>query len=169
MYELILLFFDICLFRKGPQDVPVSKWLLQFLVSITIAVSFLLSQLTADTGKALLQATVEVTLIVAFSWAILLIAKRPARFLQTACALLATDAIISFFAIPAMATLAGQVAGLAFLVIILLMVWHWLVSAYIFGKALQQSFSFGLGVAFLYILSSYQVMALLFPELIVAE
>ena len=169
MYELILLFFDICLFRKGPQDVPVSKWLLRFLVIAYIAVSFVLSLMTVNTGDALLHATVEVTLIVAFSWGVLLIARRTARFLQTACALLATDAVISFFAIPAMATLAGQGAGLAFLVIILLMLWHWAVSGYIFSKALQQPVSFGLGVAFLYILTSYQVMALLFPELIVAE
>ena len=35
------------------------------------------------------------------------------------------------------------------------------------SKALEQPFTFGLGVAFLYILVSYQVMALLFPEILV--
>ena len=80
---------------------------------------------------------------------------------------MATDALISFFALPAMATLVGQGTGLAFIAIILLMIWHWAVSGHIFSKALEQPFTFGLGVAFLYILVSYQVMAFLFPEILV--
>lgn len=49
------------------------------------------------------------------------------------------------------------------------MIWHGLISGSIFSQALEQPFTFGLGVAFLYILVSYQVMALLFPEIIIAE
>jgi len=169
MYELLKLFFDICLFKKKPQDIPASTWLFRFLISIYLATSFLLLMLSTDSFNALQQAFVEVLLILGFSWVILRISKRSARYQQTVCALMATDAIISFFAMPAMATLAIQGSGLAFLVIISLMIWHWLVSGHIFSDALDQPFTFGLGIAFLYILSSYQVMALLFPELIVAE
>lgn len=168
MYELITLFFDICLFKKGPKDIPVSKGLLYFLTLIYAAVSFLLTVISSDTGNAVLQVIVEILLILGFCWALLFISKRSTRYLQTSCALMATDTIISFFAIPAIATLATQGAGLAFLVIMLLMIWHWLVSGYIFSNALEQPFSFGLGIAFLYILISYQVMAMIFPELIVA-
>jgi len=169
MYQLITLFFDICLFRKGPQDVPVSKGLLYFLILIYVAVSFLLSFVSNDMTNALLQVIVELFLILAFSWTLLFISKRSVRYLQTSCTLMATDALISFFAIPAMATLATEGAGLAFLVIVLLMVWHWLVSGHIFSNALEKPFTFGLGVALLYILISYQVMAVIFPGLIVAE
>jgi hypothetical protein len=50
----------------------------------------------------------------------------------------------------------------AFFAIVLLMLWHWLVSGHIFSNALNQPFTFGLGIAFLYILFSYTVMDTLF-------
>jgi len=58
----------------------------------------------------------------------------------------------------------GRGALLAFFVIIALMIWHWAVIGHIIRNALEQTLVFSLGLAFLYILGSYQVMALLFPE-----
>ena len=167
MYELLKLFFEICLFKKGPQDIPGSKALLPLLIPVYASVSFLLLILDTDGLNAVMQVLVEILLILGSTRIILFIARKPARYQQTACALMAIDALISFFALPAMATLVGQGAGLAFIVIILLMIWHWAISGHIFSNALEQPFTFGLGVAFLYILVSYQVMALLFPEILV--
>ena len=53
---------------------------------------------------------------------------------------------------------------LAFSAMIGLMVWHWAVTGHIIRHALEKTLLFSLGLAFLYILGSYQVMALLFPE-----
>ena len=167
MYEFLKLFFDICLFKKGPQDIPASNVLLRLLIPFYASVSFLLLILNSDGLNAAMQVLVEIMLILGSTWIILFIARKPARFQQTASALMATDALISFFALPAMATLVGQGAGLAFLAIIMLMIWHWAISGHIFSNALEKPFTFGLGVAFLYILVSYQVMALLFPEILV--
>jgi hypothetical protein len=47
---------------------------------------------------------------------------------------------------------------------LVLIIWHWAVTGYILSKALEKTLSFSLGIAFLYLLGSYQVMALLFPE-----
>ena len=167
MYELLKLFFDICLFKKGPQDIPASNALLRLLIPVYACVSFLMLILSSGGLNAVMQVFVEIMLILGSTWLILFIARKPARYLQTASALMATDTLISFFALPAMATLVGQGAGLAFIAIIILMIWHWAISGHIFSKALEQPFTFGLGVAFLYILVSYQVMALLFPEILV--
>ena len=167
MYELLKLFFDICIFKKGPQDIPASNWLLRLLIPVYAFVSYLLLMLSSDSYSAILQVLVEILLILGSSWVVLFIAKKPARYQQTTSALIATDAMISFFALPAMATMIGQGSALAFIVIILLMLWHWAISGHIFSKALEQPFAFGLGVAFLYILVSYQVMGLLFPEIII--
>ena len=167
MYELLKLFFEICLFKKGPQDIPGSKGMLTLLIPFYACVSFLLLMLSSDGLNAAMQVLVEIMLILGSTWVILLLARKPARYQQTASALMATDALISFFALPAMATLVGQGTGLAFIAIILLMIWHWAIAGHIFSKALEQPFTFGLGVAFLYILVSYQVMALLFPEILV--
>lgn len=169
MYQLILLFFDICLFKKGPQDIPVSAGLLFFLIPIYAGVSFLILLLNTDTNSAILQICIEIALVLGFSKVILYFANKPERYLQTACALVATDTLISFFALPVMATLIGQGSAVSFFSIIILMLWHWNVSGYIFSQALEKPFSFGLGVAFLYILVSYQVSVLLFPEIIITE
>lgn len=169
MYELLKLFFDICLFKKGPQDIPVSKVLLRLLIPIYMFISFLIIILSSDIIDTILQVFLGVILILGSAWVILYVAKKLYRFQQTACALIGTDTVFSFFALPAMATLIGQGTLLAFIVVVLLMLWHWVVSGHIFSQALDQPFSFGLGISFLYILTSYQVMALLFPDVIAVE
>ena len=58
----------------------------------------------------------------------------------------------------------GQGGLLVFLVMLGLIGWHWAVTGHIIRNALEKSLSFSLGLAFLYLLGSYQVMALLFPE-----
>ncbi len=169
MYELLTLCFNICLFKKGPQDLPGSRYLSGLLLSVYALISFLILRLSSDMLSALLQVGVEIMLILGLTRIILFIAKKPTRYPQTVNALIATDALISLFALPAMATLVGQGTALAFITVVVLMLWHWTVSGHIFSQALEQPFTFGLGVAFLYILVSYQVMALLFPEVMVVE
>jgi len=166
MYSLIKLFFDICLLRKGPQDIPASSALLTLLIPIYAGISFLILILSSAAINAILQVFVELFLVLASCKVILSLAKKTERYQQTASALLATDSLISLFALPAMAALIGQGSALAFFSVVSLMLWHWIISGHIFSHALEQPFSFGLGVAFLYILVSYQLMALIFPELI---
>ncbi|MGZ5009213.1 MAG: hypothetical protein ACXWE9_10355 [Methylobacter sp.] len=165
MFEVIKLLFDICLFKKGPQDLPSSVWLVRLLAVFDVIVSFLMISLHADWLDALLQAIVGVVLIAGFSWLMLYVDRKPGRFHQTCAALLGTDAVISFFALPGMASMMiGRGTLLAFIVTIILMVWHWAVTGHIFRNALGQTWTFSLGLAFLFILGSYQVVALLFPE-----
>ncbi len=166
MYELIKLFFEIAIFKKGPQDIPGSSWLLKLLIPVYMTINLLILLLSSNLFDALMQVVVEVLLILGFAWGIMVVARKPERFQQTACALVGTDALISLFAIPALATLIGQGSALAFLVVVLLMLWHWVVTGYILKHALSKPLIFGLGVAFLYILVSFQVMGLLFPELV---
>ena len=165
MFEIIKLLFDICLFKKGPQNLPNSVWLLRILVVVDVGISFLMMNIRTDWLNSLLQAVVGVLLVVGFSWIMLYVARRLERFELTACALLGTDALISFFALPGLASMMlGRGALLAFFVMIALMIWHWAVIGHIIRNALGQTLVFSLGLAFLYILGSYQVMALLFPE-----
>ena len=94
-----------------------------------------------------------------------ILARKLGRFYQVLSAVLGTDALISFFALPGMASMeTGQGGLLVFLVMLGLIGWHWAVIGHIIRNALEQSLSFSLGLAFLYLLGSYQVMALLFPE-----
>jgi hypothetical protein len=170
MFEIIKLLFDICLFKRGPQDLPHSVWLLRLLIAIYVIIRFLMLSMGTPWLNALLQVIVEVLLVVGFSWSMLYVDRRLQRFNQATCALLGTDALISFFAFPGIASMEiGRGGWLAFLVILGLMVWHWAVTGHIIRHALGQKLVFSLGLAFLYILGSYQVMVLLFPEIAGAE
>jgi hypothetical protein len=55
----------------------------------------------------------------------------------------------------------GQGGLLVFLVMITLIIWYWVITGHIMRNALEQSISFSLGLAFLYLLLLSQVTALL--------
>jgi hypothetical protein len=164
MVDLIRLFFDICLLKKAPQNLPYSINLLKILAIINIAINFLLMRMSVYWFNALLKAAIGVLLITGFSWISLFFSRKLARFCQTTCALLGADALIDFFALPVIATMALNQGGLlAFWVMIALIIWHWLITGHIIRNALEQNFSFSLGLAFLYLVVSYQITALIIP------
>jgi hypothetical protein len=166
MFELIKTVWDICVFKKGPESLPHSLWLLRLLLFVDVIVSVLLASISAGWIRSGLQAVVGVVLIIVFAWAMLVISGKSARFLQTTAALLGTDALISFFAIPATATMAiGFSNAVVFLVTTGLIIWHWAITGHIIRRALGKPLVFSLGLAFLYILACYQVMGFLFPTL----
>ncbi len=166
MYTYLNLLFKICLFKKGPQDIPHSTLLLQLsLIGFAIA-KFLLAQLSIDSFSALLQIGVELIIIIIFARLVLIITHKPQRFLQTMCALIGTDALFSVLAIPIISSLIiNNSNGLATLAMLALMLWNWLVTAHIIQHAINKSFSFAAGLVFLYIFSAYQIMGVLFPPI----
>jgi hypothetical protein len=165
MFEILKLLFNICLFRQGPQDLPNSVWLLRVLLVAYVSVRVLMLSIHYGWLDVLLQVIVDVILVAGFVGIMLYLAGKLGRFYQALSAVLGTDALISFFALPGMATMeTGQGGLLVFLVMLGLIGWHWAVTGHIIRNALEKSLSFSLGLAFLYLLGSYQVMALLFPE-----
>lgn len=169
MYQLVLLFFEICMLRKGPQDVPASRWLARLAFLPYVLINLLILLISASFAAALLQLLVQTALIVGFTYPLLYFSGNPNRFPQTLTALLGCDAMITFFAIPAMASLETQANQLAYIAMLLLMAWHWLINGNIYRHALDKPLPFGLALALLYILISSQAMSLLFPELPTAE
>lgn len=166
MYELILLFFQMTLFKKGPQDVPASAFVLRLLLPVYVAVNYLILLMNGASSTALLQIAVDFALIVGFSWPLLYVSGKTARFPQTLAAMIGSDVVISFFALPAIGTLNTNANDLAYFFMLALVLWHWLVSGHIFRHALDRSLFFGLGIALLYIMLSSQIMAALFPEIV---
>jgi hypothetical protein len=167
MFDIIKLLFDICLFKKGPQDLPYSVGLLRILLAVYVSIRVLMLSIHFDSLSVLLQVIVDIFLVTGFVWVMLYLTGKLGRFYQALSAVLGTDALISFFALPGMATMeTGQGGLLVFLVMLGLIGWHWAVTGHIIRNALEKSLSFSLGLAFLYLLGSYQVMALLFPEVV---
>ena len=167
MYPLLLLFLEITAFRKGPQDVPV--WLLAWVMPVYVLINLAILLMSSEWAMALLQVAVDFGLLLGFSWPLLFFSGKPARFKQTLIALIGTDAVINFFALPAVASLNNEATDLGFFAMLVLMIWHWLVTGHIFRHALDRPFAFGLALAFLYLLISSQVMGILFPVMMPVE
>jgi hypothetical protein len=163
MYNILLALYNICLFKKGPQDIEYSTSNLKLLAIINVTISLLTLYMLTDLFKALLQALLSLTLLVFFSWMSLYLHHKMARFNQTTSSLVGTDAIIGFIGIPMTATmLTGQSGLLVFLLMIGLMVWHWAIIGHIMRNALEQNIVFSYGLALLYLIFAYKITDLLF-------
>ena len=164
MLKIIGLFLQICFFKKTPQDIPYSKWFFGLMLSINVAISLLVLNFSTELFSSLMQVPVGIILILGSVYLILSFARRPERFYQTATALLGVDTLISLCALPVLgsAMMEQEGTGKSYLILLALMIWHWAVTGHIFRHALSSSFSFGLGLSFLYFFVSYQVMTILF-------
>ncbi|MGR8930913.1 MAG: hypothetical protein ACU836_09750 [Gammaproteobacteria bacterium] len=165
MYELVLLFFQIAIFQKGPQDIPATSFVIKLLLPVYVLINFFVLLLNGAQSTALLQILADFILIVVYCWPLLYFAGKTNRFPQTLAAMIGTDIIVSFFALPVIAALTVHTSALAYFSMLILMVWHWLISGHIFRHALDRPLFFALGLALLYIMLSSQVMAALFPEI----
>jgi hypothetical protein len=164
--ELIVLFVDICLFKKGPQDVPASQLLFALTLVAYWIVGILLLGLQSDWLEATTQAVIESLLLIAFCWAVLRFARMSPRFLQTTTALLATDALIS---LPGALLLSWwlarpEAAGLQF-ALLGLTLWHLAVFAQVLRQALSRPLTVGAALAVAYVGLTYTIMSIIFPSL----
>jgi hypothetical protein len=160
---LIKLFFEICLFRRGPQDVPASKTLLGLVAAVYFIVGLIFLGLEADISDAVVQVLTEAAMMAIFLWGTLAFAGLIPRFLQSLIAMLGTDALISALAVPLVIWSPKSPDGQFALVgLTLMMFWHLAVVANIFRHALSRSLGMGLCLAIIYVVASFRIMMMLF-------
>src|ERR1700685_4332182 len=96
MQELVRLFVQVALLRKGPQDLPVSATLLAITAAAFFVINFVVSAvLPPIPGPWLFQLVLDV--IFTFAWYALLlrVVNRPERFLQTTTAIFGYQAVLA--------------------------------------------------------------------------
>lgn len=167
MSEIVKLFYDIILFRKGPQDVPFSRVLTRMTLAVYALISFLMLFMSSHWFSALLKMAADIVLLIAFIRITLAWVHKSERYQQTFCALLGTDALLTLFGVPATAVMlvpSGDLAILGFFIVVGLILWHWAVIGYILSHALDQNLGFSLGLALLYMMAAYQILAVLFQS-----
>jgi hypothetical protein len=101
MMELLRLYAQIALLRRGPQDVPASPLLLALTVAGFFAVNCVVGLLLPSGAGNWLQLAVEIAFLLAWYAALLSALKRSERFLQTATALFGYQLALSPLTIPA--------------------------------------------------------------------
>lgn len=145
MGSIVQTFFDIALWRRGPQDLPYSRSLVWVLGLIYAAAYTLqICVLGWDVRSALLLAAIDLAMLYAWVWGLLSFFGKRARFIQTITAVLGAGTLISLFYLLVSVTelaLTGRMHspeewGLLRLIIALL----------VLGRILQQALDRGLMV-----------------------
>ncbi len=102
MRILFDLFLDICLFRKGPRDVPASMALLKMCLLAYGASGLLVLTLSVPVQVALLQILLDMVLLAGLLYLMLILHRHPGRFEQTLTALTGSGTLMGLLALPPM-------------------------------------------------------------------
>lgn len=101
MLRLVKAFIDIALRRQTPAHLPASLFLLLLVAGVSALSEVLGALLPPPPNDAILARIVlGVGLPLAFTWVLLAVTRRRARFLQTATALLGVGALAGFILYP---------------------------------------------------------------------
>ncbi len=165
--SVIRTLFSIILLKQGPQDVPYSQQLLQLLIVAYVASGVLVMHGTVEPGEALANMVLDVLVIVFYTRLVLRALRKPARFVQTASAMIGVGVLFHLLAWPALAGLeveqaAANTSMLASLAILLLLSWNLLVVAYIFRHALESGMTHAILLSFALFFLSITLSRLLF-------
>ena len=168
MSRLILIWFDICLLRAGPQDLPASRELLVLAMAGYTLVSFLLSVPGYSLVVAGQLALLDACLLIVFAATALYLMGEMARLIQTLTALSGTGTLLGLFALPMIQFLtpgqdSGQPSFVAGMLWLLLFGWNLIVVAHIMRHALSVNLPVAIGIAMLYILMALQIINVIFP------
>jgi hypothetical protein len=126
MRALLELFRDLCLLRRGPQDLPYSPGLLL----IALALDLMLASRAASVNEAAAPLALSLLFALSLPWLALRLAHLPERYLQTATALLGCRIAFTLLAVPVVLgigeiptdpkTMTGTQLGLGWLALLLL-------------------------------------------------
>jgi len=164
MSNIIKILFDICLLRKGPEDLPVNSVLMLVLIVISLVVSIWIGLIIYDKQIAIITSIVE--LIFSIMFAKILLRKNPERFTQTFSAMLGAVTLINIISLPILIPLSYQdlnqnIASLLGLLSFALLIWVVVVYGSIFSRAISSVFSYGISISVGYALLSIIILQLL--------
>jgi hypothetical protein len=95
MLKLLQTFVDIALWRKGPQDLPASRFLASSVLLLYIVTSFIQVRLfDLRLQTAVLIIAVDVAMLMGWLWLVLVFFGRRQRFIQTITAVLGVGVVL---------------------------------------------------------------------------
>ena len=169
------LYIDIALFRRGPEDLPVSPALLLVTIVASVLLALLPSWLpTPDSAKPIGNVVgmvlVEAALEVTWYWALMRLAGRPERFLQTTSAIFGVQVVVLAiaFIVLALAMLtqgpSAPLPALAVFVVFGLRIWLLVLNVRIVQAATQWSGAKAVVSVLAQALLIFVVLMVLFPD-----
>lgn len=168
MNLLLKVFAEIAFFRRGPEDLPASTFLLSFSLLLYSAGTIATSAVFAEDGRQVfLEALADITMMLLWYGSLLVIYNRGARLQQTLTALFGTGALLYLVAFPVLSWLQHAVdertsVQLPILLTMAVVSWSIAVAGHIIHLALDIRFSLGILICFCYFFSSMAVFKFLF-------
>jgi len=167
LQALIYFFVELCLLRKGPQELPASSALLGLALGADLAVGVVIGLAAGvSAGIGLTRGAVEIALMLMLLYLALHFTRRLPRFTQTATALLGAGALIGLAAALPVAMLpAGEAeppSALAVLLFLGLIAWSVLVAGHILRHTFGLTLGQGAVIALAFDLLAYNLTGALF-------
>ncbi|RLU03905.1 MAG: hypothetical protein D9N11_01680 [Ketobacter sp.] len=141
---LLALFWQMCLFRRGPQDVPYSPVLLIVLVLVELALGagIIMTVEPLYMEQQLLGVTVALGAWLVMVWGILRFKGLDSRYVQAMTACLGTDLLLSLIILPLqlyIVTGAGEglLSTASRLALLVVLIWDILVKGWIYAGSMQ--------------------------------
>ena len=168
MRQLIGLFWEICLLRKSPEDLPCSPVLL----GLVLVTGFIIDNINlgfavpkAGAGQVAGAVLAHTALLTGSIAALMALMGYTGRVLQTLTALIGSGLIISLIAMPLiiLSGLSEQVAMALALLLLILNIWSLAITMHIFRAALSINVVLAGVLAFGYFLLSLKVIDWLLP------
>mgnify|MGYP003387294525 FL=1 len=165
---LIRLLFDICLLKKGPQDLNLTEGIKKGVFICYLLAGTGLLSIDGPLDEAIIKAFIEALMLMFFMFSLLAFYSFPKRFGQSMTAIFGTGALLSVISLPFMLMLnvlheKQSAAGLVGLAVFLLVCWSFAVMGHIIREATQTSLTLSLLLTFCYLYLSYQFINLIYP------
>ncbi len=165
----LLSWLEQCLLRRAPQADPVSGAALGGSLLAYVTLDLLQARASSGWQTSLGMTALDTLIMVLFSWSVLRLTKKSARYLQTLTALAGTGAVLGLVGLPliqqaAQAQLDDGPGGMLVLGWLLLLLWSISVQAHIYRHALSVRYGAGLLVAGLQMVLVISLLETLFPQ-----
>ena len=144
MWYLLRAWFEICLLRMAPQQMPASPWLLGLAVILYLLAGILVALPGSGWSMALLLSLLDLGVMVALTALVLRLTGKPARFNQTLSARAGTGALLTLLALPLVLMQLDPVPAWAGVLWLVLLFWSLTVRGHILRHALDIPLSMGL-------------------------
>lgn len=157
-----------CLLRREPQADPVSVPALGGALLAYLAMDLMQARASSGWSASLGMTALDTLVMVLFSWSVLRLTKKTARYLQALTALAGTGAVLGLVGLPliqhaAQAQSGNGPPGMLVLGWMMLLVWSVAVQAHIYRHALSVRYGTGLLVAGLHLALVISLLETLFP------
>src|ERR1700691_1158751 len=170
MLRLAKAFWDIALWKRSPAQLPASLFLLALVAAAAVLLELLSALLPPVSNDRMpVRILLSVALPLGFAWAVLVLARRRQRFLQTGIALLGVEVLVELILYPLGSLIhvmgSERLVSMPIEVLMLVgLIWYMPACANIWRVALDSGLSLGVALSVGYFLLSIVLEQRLLPD-----